>query len=55
MIRIEFQLELHYEIDAQGADFVFNVHAAQTPRQTVSGRYRSDYFVATAGLAFSVF
>ncbi|NWG74665.1 MAG: transglutaminase family protein [Rubrivivax sp.] len=37
MIRIEFQLELHYEVDAYGADFVFNVHAAHTPRQTVSG------------------
>jgi transglutaminase-like putative cysteine protease len=41
VIRIEFQLELHYEIDAQGADFVFNVHAAQTPRQTVSGEQLS--------------
>jgi transglutaminase-like putative cysteine protease len=37
MIRIEFQLDLHYEVDAYGADFVFNVHAAHTPRQTVSG------------------
>jgi transglutaminase-like putative cysteine protease len=36
MIRIEFQLELHYEVDAYGADFVFNVHAAHTPRQAVS-------------------
>jgi len=35
MIRIELQLDLTYEIDACGADFVFNVHAAHTPRQTI--------------------
>jgi hypothetical protein len=35
MIRIELQVELTYEIDdPQGADFVFNIHAAHTPRQT---------------------
>ena len=37
MIRIELQLELHYDIyDTQGADFIFNVHAAHTPGQLVS-------------------
>jgi hypothetical protein len=36
MIRIELQLALNYQIDAQGADFVFNFHAAQTPQQNVS-------------------
>jgi len=36
MIRIELQVDLRYEIDAHGADFIFNVHAAQTPHQVVS-------------------
>lgn len=35
MIRIELQIDLRYEIDAQGADFVFNIHAARTPSQTI--------------------
>ena len=45
-----------------GAGYVFSkpsltidIDRAGQPRQTVSGRYRSDYFVATAGLAFSIF
>ena len=37
MIRLELQIELNYQVDAQGADFVFNIHAAHTPRQTVNG------------------
>ncbi|MCQ9374944.1 MULTISPECIES: transglutaminase family protein [unclassified Methyloversatilis] len=37
MIRIELQIELNYQIDFQGADFVFNIHVAQTASQTVSG------------------
>jgi transglutaminase-like putative cysteine protease len=38
MIRLELQLELAYEIrDPDGADFVFNIQAAQTPHQTVEG------------------
>ncbi len=36
MIRIELNVELNYEVDAQGADFVFNIHAAHTASQTVS-------------------
>jgi hypothetical protein len=36
MIRIELHVELVYEIDQNGADFVFNIHAAHTPRQTIS-------------------
>lgn len=36
MIRIELHVELTYEIDQNGADFVFNIHAAHTPRQTIS-------------------
>lgn len=35
-VRIELQIELSYMVDTQGADFVFNVHAAYTPSQTVS-------------------
>ena len=37
MIRIELHVELTSEIDdPQGADFVFNIHAAHTPRQTIT-------------------
>ncbi|HEY6514308.1 MAG TPA: transglutaminase family protein [Burkholderiaceae bacterium] len=35
MIRIELQIDLQYEVDPHGADFVFNVHAAHTRCQTV--------------------
>jgi len=35
MIRIELQIDLHYEVDEHGADFVFNIHAAHTRCQTV--------------------
>lgn len=36
MIRIQLSVELNYEVDAQGADFVFNVEAAHTSHQIVS-------------------
>jgi hypothetical protein len=36
MIRIELKVELSYEVDSQGADFIFNVHAAHTPCQAIS-------------------
>ena len=36
MIRIELALDLNYEIDAHGADFVFQIHAAHTAHQTVT-------------------
>ena len=35
MIRLNFTIDLKYEIAEAPADFVFNIHAAQTPRQTV--------------------
>jgi transglutaminase-like putative cysteine protease len=35
LVRLSFAIELKYEIAEQSADFVFNVHAAQTPWQTV--------------------
>jgi hypothetical protein len=41
MIRIELQVDLTYDIDAHGADFVFNIHAAHTPSQVVSGEHLS--------------
>jgi hypothetical protein len=30
MIRLELQVDLNYQIDGYGADFLFNVHAAHT-------------------------
>ncbi len=36
MIRIELQLGLNYQVDAYGADFIFNIHAALTPHQTLA-------------------
>lgn len=35
-VRMELQIDLSYEVDQYGADFVFNIHAAQTPNQSVS-------------------
>jgi transglutaminase-like putative cysteine protease len=35
MIRLEIALDLDYDIAAPGCDFVFNIHAAHTPRQRV--------------------
>jgi transglutaminase-like putative cysteine protease len=35
MIRMQLEVDLSYEIDARGADFVFKVHAAHTSSQTV--------------------
>jgi hypothetical protein len=35
MIRIALQIDLHYDVDEHGADFVFNIHAAHTRCQTV--------------------
>ena len=35
MIRIELQIDLHYEIDSAGGDFVFNIHVARTPSQSI--------------------
>ncbi len=36
MIRIELHVELSYQVDNYGADFVFNIHAAHTPSQIIS-------------------
>lgn len=36
MVRIEIQVDLNYDVSAPGADFIFNIHAAQTARQSVS-------------------
>ena len=36
MIRLELKVDLRYEIDQYGADFVFNIHAAHTASQVIS-------------------
>jgi hypothetical protein len=35
MVRIQFAIDLQYELTFSGADFVFNIHAAKTAAQTV--------------------
>ena len=35
MIKLKLALELNYEIAAPGCDFIFNIHAAQTPCQAI--------------------
>lgn len=35
MIRLSFSIQLKYEIAESPADFVFNIHAARTPSQTI--------------------
>ncbi len=35
MPRLKFSIELNYDIDAPGCDFIFSIHAAQTLHQTV--------------------
>ena len=35
MVRLQFSIELNYEISPPGGDFIFNLHAAHTPQQTV--------------------
>ncbi len=35
MVRLQFSIDLHYDIAPPGADFIFNIHAAHTLQQTV--------------------
>jgi len=35
MVRLQFSVELNYDIAAPGSDFIFNIQAAQTGHQTV--------------------
>lgn len=35
MVRIQFAIDLHYELTYPGTDFVFNIHAATTHAQTI--------------------
>jgi transglutaminase-like putative cysteine protease len=35
MVRLKFSIELNYEITQPGSDFIFSIHAAQTPHQIV--------------------
>lgn len=37
MVRLKFSIELNYEIDPPGCDFIFSIHAAQTQHQIVVG------------------
>ncbi|HQZ04918.1 MAG TPA: transglutaminase family protein [Burkholderiaceae bacterium] len=37
MVRLQFSIELSYDIDAPGCDFIFSIHAAQTAHQRVVG------------------
>ncbi len=37
MIRLQLSIELDYEVESAGCDFVFNIHAAHTQRQRVVG------------------
>jgi transglutaminase-like putative cysteine protease len=37
MIRLQLSIELGYEVESAGCDFVFNIHAAHTQRQRVVG------------------
>ncbi len=37
MVRLQFAIDLHYQIEFPGTDFVFNIHAAQTASQTLIG------------------
>ena len=40
MIRLQFAIELHYEIDEPGCDFIFSFHAAKTQHQLVVSESR---------------
>ena len=35
MVRLKFSIELGYQVADAGCDFLFNIHAAQTPQQNV--------------------
>ena len=35
MVRLKFSIELNYDITQPGCDFIFSIHAAQTPHQIV--------------------
>jgi len=41
MVRLKFTVQLGYEIVGQPADFIFNIHAAPTPCQTLLSEYLS--------------
>ncbi|WP_144631772.1 transglutaminase-like domain-containing protein [Bordetella genomosp. 13] len=40
-VRIALSVDLEYEIGSYGADFIFNIHAAHTARQSVSSEHVS--------------
>ncbi len=42
MLRLQFQLELSYEIEPPGCDFIFNLQAAQTAQQSLVSELLSN-------------
>jgi transglutaminase-like putative cysteine protease len=42
MLRLQFQIELSYEIEAPGCDFIFNLQAARTPQQLLVSELLSN-------------
>ena len=42
MVRLQFSVELNYEVAPPGGDFIFNVHAAHTQQQIVQGERGSS-------------
>jgi transglutaminase-like putative cysteine protease len=49
MIRIAISIQLNYDIDPPGSDFIFNIHAAMTPQQVlISERLDVSQNVAVA-------
>ena len=35
MLRLQLSIQLNYDIAPPGSDFIFSIHAAQTPQQQV--------------------
>ena len=42
MVRLQFSVELNYDIAPPGGDFIFNIHAARTPQQTEVAKFWSQ-------------
>jgi transglutaminase-like putative cysteine protease len=50
MTRLEYAIELRYEIADNPADFIFNIHAAQNPWQTVVSESATSSAAATPAI-----
>lgn len=51
MVRLKFRIELKYEIADRPSDFIFNIHAAQTPCQSLV----MENFLVSQPVAVSLF